>query len=469
MSPEVLPPASYGLDLGPLLELRRCLSRAAFYTGLTLYLQVIVTAVLIDEGRLESALAWPIGGLWLLQLGCAFRPARRMLRGQLVGAYRWFWALAAAFLSFVILSAGGCEGRVVAGLLAVLSLAPGLSPSLTLSRRVQALAPQVSGVQDARLLSELLMFDPSATLSASLRSFAGQRRRWAAPWLGALLAALSAAALFAALVSQLAPDREVGLPGGLLGAAALWVYYRALRFAKPRAAQLRAEDPRPAVVLLRQFDDDLFSRRPWNPGASFEHAFVSELEWLGPTIAIGKPSEGLPPLGASRDYLQGADWMVVVSQLMADAAAVVFVLGTSEHLLWEFRTAVTMRGKARLLVLLPPVREREALARRWQAFLAATTAQIGGAVPPRLPSQHVLGFLFVGADGVLLTRPPGPQPTTMLSRKALDYRLAVRLALRVMSADVGSGKELQVFLRARLPWLSLATTPAAPSPSSVGS
>ena len=79
---------------------------------------------------------------------------------------------------------------------------------------------------------------------------------------------------------------------------------------------------------------------------TFEHFVAAELNRIGPVVAIGRPGEGLQPLGASRDYLADPDWRRAVGMTIADAALVVFILGDSESLLWEFRTTIQMRGRS---------------------------------------------------------------------------------------------------------------------------
>jgi hypothetical protein len=45
-------------------------------------------------------------------------------------------------------------------------------------------------------------------------------------------------------------------------------------------------------------------------------------------VAVGKPQEHLPPLGAARLYVRSEDWQSKVKRLMRQAQAVVLVLFT---------------------------------------------------------------------------------------------------------------------------------------------
>lgn len=86
---------------------------------------------------------------------------------------------------------------------------------------------------------------------------------------------------------------------------------------------------------------------------TFEHFVASEFNRLGPVVAIGRPGERLQPLGASRDYVDDPEWHRAVRTAIVEAALVVFVLGDSDSLLWEFRTTVETRGKRRALIIVP--------------------------------------------------------------------------------------------------------------------
>jgi len=97
------------------------------------------------------------------------------------------------------------------------------------------------------------------------------------------------------------------------------------------AQALLAEDNRPPVVYLRSFQDDsveaegtLSAERVANMGAvggailavlDYEGGTMTEEEQLaealrdvGPFVAVGKPGEKLPQLGAARMYLQDSEW-----------------------------------------------------------------------------------------------------------------------------------------------------------------
>jgi hypothetical protein len=72
----------------------------------------------------------------------------------------------------------------------------------------------------------------------------------------------------------------------------------------------------------------------------------------GPVIAVGRPREWTPELGAARFYVDDAHWQEQVSDLMAEARAVVFWAGSSAGLLWELATATRLDNPNKITIVL---------------------------------------------------------------------------------------------------------------------
>ena len=129
------------------------------------------------------------------------------------------------------------------------------------------------------------------------------------------------------------------------------------------AEQLLASDPRRPVVYLRSFeaDSEIFLRPDgfWNKAATilFDYAvtFSPEQELaeivnrVGPVIAIGKPGEPLPELGAARLYVGDADWKAKVTDMMARSRLVIIRTGSTPNLQWEMEQAMTRVPRRQIL------------------------------------------------------------------------------------------------------------------------
>lgn len=178
----------------------------------------------------------------------------------------------------------------------------------------------------------------------------------------------------------------------LFAVGALWLYRRSLQHEARSAAQAMAEDPRPPVLYLRSFQDDGRMLVTDQGGAaaekllgaltptSAEEELAGTLERVGPVVAIGKPGEPLPELGAARLYVGHDVWQAEVNALMRQAALVVVRVGTSPGVLWEINQALEHLPRERLvLVMLGNAPLAPEIADRLAAVL-------GEALPAALPA-----------------------------------------------------------------------------------
>jgi hypothetical protein len=146
-----------------------------------------------------------------------------------------------------------------------------------------------------------------------------------------------------------------------------------------QAADLRSRDPRPPVLLVRSFDDDRMQvRRRWTwsqlffnmRAYTFEEAVADEMSRHGPVVAVGRPGERRPPLGAAREYIADDRWRERVEEYVAEARVIVAVLGGSGGLAWEWATILRSGALHRLVLVIPPVSADE-VRRRLHALSAA--------------------------------------------------------------------------------------------------
>jgi hypothetical protein len=109
---------------------------------------------------------------------------------------------------------------------------------------------------------------------------------------------------------------------------------RGRRLSVPGAEEVRRRDRRSPVLYMRSIEDDAITARSleWyspSPSGGAHLLFVTEeqqlvkvLEEIGPVIAIGRPGEKLPELGAARKQVSDREWKTVVRNDMDDARLV---------------------------------------------------------------------------------------------------------------------------------------------------
>ena len=129
------------------------------------------------------------------------------------------------------------------------------------------------------------------------------------------------------------------------------------------AEQLLANDPRQPVIYLRSFEADseifLLPDGLWNKARTIligyavtfspEQELAAIVTRVGPVIAIGKPGEPLPELGAARLYVGDADWKAKVIDLMARSRLVIIRTGSTPNLQWEIEQAMTHVPRRQIL------------------------------------------------------------------------------------------------------------------------
>ena len=116
------------------------------------------------------------------------------------------------------------------------------------------------------------------------------------------------------------------------------------------ARDVLATDTRPPVIYLRSFQDDV--RSPigggfglwlkvltWFQPISFEQELAAIMNRLGPFVAVGRPGEKLPELGANRFYFRDDEWQTRVAELVQRARLTVILYGGTANLWWESITS----------------------------------------------------------------------------------------------------------------------------------
>jgi TM2 domain len=139
---------------------------------------------------------------------------------------------------------------------------------------------------------------------------------------------------------------------------------RGWRVEATRADEAVRDDPRPPVVYLRSFADDghttlasdarsrLMQLLAGFATTSPEQELTFVLRRVGPVLAIGKPGEPLPELGAARLYVAHDRWQQTVTELMQRAALVVLRIGNSAGIQWEIDQALALVPRERCVFVL---------------------------------------------------------------------------------------------------------------------
>jgi TM2 domain-containing membrane protein YozV len=140
------------------------------------------------------------------------------------------------------------------------------------------------------------------------------------------------------------------------GRAGILCFRRGWRFEAVGAGGLVAQDTRAPVVYIRSFKNDerIASRFQWTAAFSVEQELATVMNRVGPMIAIGKPGEPLPQLGAARLYVDDNHWRSTITDLMQRARLVVVLAGGTANLQWEMDQAVALVSCQRLIFIVPP-------------------------------------------------------------------------------------------------------------------
>lgn len=117
-------------------------------------------------------------------------------------------------------------------------------------------------------------------------------------------------------------------------------------------------DDRPPVLYLRSFQDDPLSAKPLATSydvtpVSEEEALATVMNQVGPFVAVGRPGEPLPELGAARMYVSNEEWQQKVGDLMSRARLAVLRAGKTPGFWWEVARAARNLRPEQLLFLLP--------------------------------------------------------------------------------------------------------------------
>jgi hypothetical protein len=205
----------------------------------------------------------------------------------------------------------------------------------------------------------------------------------------------------------------------------LWrMWRRSRRHIAPSASDAMRADPRPPLLYLRSFANDssavvddhgsnAYDRIVgWVGPPSPEEEMARILQRAGPVVAIGRPGEELPQLGAARLYVADDAWQSAVLALMRQAQMVVIRVGASPGLRWEIEQALR-RVPRRRIVLAFQGRDARRAAPEVQRWLAPLLGSDWTAALPEAPPRALRDWMWRDPRrrlGSLVCFPEGQAP-----------------------------------------------------------
>jgi hypothetical protein len=155
------------------------------------------------------------------------------------------------------------------------------------------------------------------------------------------------------------------------------------RLIAERAHEVGSRDNRAPVLFLRSFADDnidlpsMSALRRYLTGRNFLWNYTTFEEMLvrvfcdcGPVVAIGRPGEMIPPIGAARQWLSNDTWKRHIEELLSQCRVVVMVLGEirpNDGLSWEVQKVFESSNIEKLIIVVPPLPETQ-IRLRWEAY-----------------------------------------------------------------------------------------------------
>ncbi|MFY9263462.1 MAG: hypothetical protein GX483_04140 [Actinomycetaceae bacterium] len=233
------------------------------------------------------------------------------------------------------------------------------------------------------------VFDEFLMPMLGYQQFAVDRERgewkWLALGLGAKIVAvwLALCILWLGVIQTQLGSWGIGPSLALVGVAgllishlpAVWCARRARKVHRVGFASSTDEN---TILFLRSFSDDdlkihtmLAANGLTSPPlpmtiTRFEEMLTTFLNVSGNLVAIGRPGEPLPELGAARTYWPDEQWQDAVKLTANRARAIVIIAGETEGLAWEFERLRAWGVLGKVLVILPPDKNHERSQERYR-------------------------------------------------------------------------------------------------------
>jgi len=146
-----------------------------------------------------------------------------------------------------------------------------------------------------------------------------------------------------------------------------WMFVRSKRLKQLTTEQVLKNDLRPPVLYLRSFQADLSDeRRRWlnlifrskdGVPSSREEELTELMTRIGPVIAVGRPGEKLPQLGAARVYISDDQWQESIKTYMNQCQLILIRAGKTAGLKWELREIINHISPEKVMIYIPSRRD----------------------------------------------------------------------------------------------------------------
>jgi hypothetical protein len=403
----------------------RCSRAAGLGRGWAIGL-VYVEGLLVLMALTAGAFLFPLPGAILAgyQVRILFKTPRIMLHGDVVRKFLVFSLIFAVLMAVVERWAAGAE---IGFAIIVLFLCGVI---FTFKRQARTLAETLSKIENRQAL-ENCFFSSRGNRDSLLEHMLTPRFQRAIPSLAGAIALLGAG-----IALSIGFEKNFVIFAAI---AASYLIYRARRHLARPAEEARTSDDRPPVLILRSFHDDKLTTERFSPvpTRSFEQIVAKVMQEAGPPIVIGDPRESLPRLGAYRHYARDEDWKSVVASLMDESACLLFLLGDSANLFWEFQQALAKHRETDSLIVIPPLKA-EVRQERWERFVIETRNMMNDRLPQRLPNDAFLAVFFRHGTPVFISAK---------KHTVAAYRLVLRLFLSIRNEGISSSDEFTHFLQ----------------------
>ncbi|MEI8018658.1 MAG: hypothetical protein WCH39_10700 [Schlesneria sp.] len=182
-------------------------------------------------------------------------------------------------------------------------------------------------------------------------------------------------------------------------------YFPARKLTTKSAIEAMVDDSRPPVLFLRSFVDDgsrsedSLWRQIWHGlevliGLTYEQCLAGVAGKFGPFVAIGRPGEELPELGAARMYVDDDAWQDVVKDLIKKSKLIIVQVGSTMGIRWELGRISELVPPEQVVLFLPFVTKSKGKQKRraYEHFIRWASEYLPDALPQTVGNSPFLYF-----------------------------------------------------------------------------